>query len=130
MSARSHPAIILFAHGARDPEWAQPLAGIKGRIERTLPDVPVALAYLELMSPTLDQAVEALVADGADSIDVVPVFMARAGHVKRDLPLLIDALKSAHPSVAIHLAPAVGEADAVMDAIAHWVVSLAQRPSA
>jgi sirohydrochlorin cobaltochelatase len=130
MSPRPHSAIVLFAHGARDPEWARPFEGIKTRIERERPGLPVALAFLEFMSPTLDQAVEALVADGATLIDVVPVFMARAGHVKRDLPLLVDALRGAHPQVSIRLAPAVGEAEPVMDAIAGWVISLANRPSA
>lgn len=130
MSPRSHSAIVLFAHGARDPEWAQPFAGIRARVERALPGVPVALAFLEFMPPTLDEAVEALIAEGARSIDVVPVFMARAGHVKRDLPLLVDALCRAHAGVAIRLAQAAGEAEPVMDAIASWIVSLAQRPSA
>ena len=130
MSPPLHSAIVLFAHGARDPEWAKPFEGIKARIERELPGVPVALAFLEFMSPTLDQAVDALVADGAKVIDVVPVFMARAGHVKRDLPLLVDALHGTHPRVSIRLAPAVGEAEPVMDAIAGWVVALANRPPA
>lgn len=130
MSRRSHSAIVLFAHGARDPEWAKPFEGIKARIERRVTGVPVALAFLEFMSPTLDQAVDALVADGANVIDVVPVFMARAGHVQRDLPLLVNALGSAHPGVSIRLAPAVGEAEPVMDAIADWVIALAQRPIA
>lgn len=130
MSPHSHPAIVLFAHGARDPEWATPFAGIKARVERELPGVPVVLSFLELMPPTLDEAIAGLVRNGADSIDVVPVFMARAGHVKRDLPLLVDALRRAYPGVAIRLAQTAGEADPVMDAIARWVVSLAQQPGA
>jgi sirohydrochlorin cobaltochelatase len=130
MNPRPHSAIVLFAHGARDPEWAKPFAAVKTRIERELPGVPVALAFLEFMSPTLDQAVDVLVAGGADMIDVVPVFMARAGHVKRDLPLLVEALRGAHPRVSIRLAPAVGEVGPVIDAIAGWVVALARRPSA
>ncbi len=130
MNPASRSAVVLLAHGARDPDWAQPLAGIKTRVERTLPGVTVVLAFLEFISPTLDQAVDALIADGVGVIDIVPVFIARAGHVKRDVPLLVAALERAHPGVAIRLAEAVGEAEPVMDAIAHWVVSLAQRPGA
>lgn len=129
MRPPSHPAVVLFSHGARDPEWAQPFAGIRARVESTLPGVPVALAFLEFMAPTLDEAVDTLVADGADSIDIVPVFMARAGHVKRDLPLLVDALRRTHPGVAIRLAPAAGEAEPVMTAIAGWVASLVRGSS-
>jgi len=117
-------AVVLLAHGARDPEWAQPLSGIKLRVERALPGTQVVLAYLEFIPPTLDQAVDAVISDGASVIDVVPVFIARAGHVKRDVPLLVADLARAHPAVTIRLAEAVGEAEPVMDAIAHWVVSI------
>jgi sirohydrochlorin cobaltochelatase len=123
-------AIVLFAHGARDADWARPLEGIKTRVERQLPGVPVSLAFLEFMSPSLDAAVSALVAQGSRAIDIVPVFMARAGHVKRDLPLLVDALRSEHPQVSIRLSPAVGEADPVMEAIARWIVTNAQQHGA
>lgn len=127
MNPASRSAVVLLAHGARDPEWAQPLAGIKARVEHALPDVTVVLAFLEFLSPSLDQAVDALVADGAGVIDIVPVFIARAGHVKRDVPILVAQLQRAHPAVAIRLAEAVGEAHPVMDAIARWVVALTQR---
>jgi hypothetical protein len=36
----------------------------------------VRLAYLELMAPTLDEAIDALAAQGATAIRVVPVFLA------------------------------------------------------
>lgn len=122
-------AIVLFAHGARDPEWAQPFEAIRSRVERELPGIPVSVAFLELMSPNLEDAVEALIANGAQQIHVVPVFMARGGHVKHDVPLLLDAVRARHPNVTIALAPAVGEAPAVIDAIAGWVSGLARSAS-
>jgi sirohydrochlorin cobaltochelatase len=124
MSPSPERGVVLFAHGARDPEWARPFEGIKARIQERLPGLPVVLAYLEFMSPPLEDAIDALAAQGVRVIDVVPVFMARAGHVKRDLPLILDALRRKHPHVTIRLAPAVGEAGPVMDAIADWVVTL------
>ena len=130
MSLSSDIGIVLFAHGARDPEWARPFEGIKAGIEKRVPGVRVVLAFLEFMSPPLESAVAGLVAEGARMIDVVPVFMARAGHVKRDLPLIVHALRNAYPQVSIRLAPAVGEAEPVMNAIAEWVVALANdRPT-
>ncbi len=44
-------AIVLFAHGARDPEWAQPFEKMRARIQERLPGTPVVLAFLELMQP-------------------------------------------------------------------------------
>ena len=57
MSAR---AIILFAHGARDPEWAQPFKRIKQLLEARQPGVTVTLAFLEIMQPSLADAVAQL----------------------------------------------------------------------
>jgi len=128
MSRGPQAAVVLLGHGARDPDWARPLDGIKARVERALPGTAIRLAFLEFMSPTLDETVGALVADGTRVVDVVPVFIARAGHVKRDLPLLAADLERAYPGVTIRIAEAVGEAEPVMEAIARWIVSLAARP--
>ena len=127
MSTTASSAIVLIAHGARDPDWRQPFEAIKARIEQRLPGARVALAFLEFMAPPLDAAVDALVDEGAQRIVVIPVFMAQGGHVKRDVPLILDALRARHPGVTILLAPAVGEADAVLDAIASWAIGLAQQ---
>ena len=53
----SSQAIILFAHGARDPEWAAPFQHIKRQLQAARPDAQVELAFQEFMTPTLEQAV-------------------------------------------------------------------------
>lgn len=111
-------AIILFAHGARDPEWARPFERLRDSLAARQPDVPVVLAFLELMTPRLAEAVNTQVAAGATQLDIVPVFMAQGSHLKRDLPLLVKDLEAAHPGVTFRLQPPVGEAQAVLDAIA------------
>ena len=53
-------------------------------------DAPkVELAFLEFMSPTLPEAIAALVQGGVCKVAVVPVFLAQGGHLKRDLPATI-----------------------------------------
>ena len=42
--------IILFAHGARDPEWARPFARVRALLERRAPTTPIELAFLEAWS--------------------------------------------------------------------------------
>jgi sirohydrochlorin cobaltochelatase len=115
--------IVLFAHGSRDPDWAAPFERLAARVRGERPDARVALAYLELMPPTLDAAVAALVADGASEIAVVPVFLAPGGHVRRDLPRAIEALRASHPAARFRVLPTIGEADAVTGAIAAWIAA-------
>ncbi len=110
---RSKSGIILFAHGSRDREWARPFQQL-AEILRTKVDGPVAIAYLEFMSPTLDEAIASL---DADDIRVVPVFLGQGGHVKDDLPRLIAAAQKKH-RVAVRLDPPIGEQTIVIEAIA------------
>lgn len=117
-------ALILFAHGARDPEWAGPLRRVRQAILSRDPDAIVELAFLEFMSPNLDDCVTSLVARGVQRVRVLPMFIAQGGHLKRDVPLLIDGLRTRFPAVAIELAPAVGETESIIQAMAEAALAL------
>jgi sirohydrochlorin cobaltochelatase len=110
--------LILFAHGARDPRWAKPFEAVADRVRAQQPTVAVRLAYLELMTPDLPTAAADLVATGCDSVTVLPLFLGAGGHVRRDLPAIIDGLRASYPQVRWHQPPPVGELPAVIDAIA------------
>jgi len=107
--------IVLFAHGSRDPEWARPFESIASLLAK---DFLVRVAYLELMRPTLDEAVAALAAAGAESIRVVPLFLGQGGHVKEDLPRLVANAAAARPAVRLVLEEPIGEQPQVIEAIA------------
>ena len=110
--------LILFAHGARDPRWAAPFEAVAAQVRTQRPDVPVRLAYLEFMTPTLPDAGAELAALGCAGLQVLPLFLGAGGHVRKDLPLLIDALRLAHPSFSVTLWPAVGELPLITAAMA------------
>ncbi len=114
--------IVLFAHGARDPRWARPFEEIRERVRASRPEYPIELAFLELMAPTLGEAVESLVSRGALAITVFPLFLGQGGHVERDLPGLLEAARAAHPHTPIALESSIGEAPEILDAIAAWVL--------
>ena len=114
-------AIVLFAHGAKDPEWARPMQRIQAAVRQLLPGTPVALAFLERMEPTLGEAVSEAVGSGAKRITVVPLFLAAGGHIKEDLPALISQLRERHPAVAFSATAPIGEDDELLQAIAEWV---------
>ena len=76
------------------------------------------LAYLELMRPTLPEALDALAQEGATAIRVVPVFLGAGGHVKEDLPRLVQNTLARHPGLTVRIDTPIGEQDAVLQAIA------------
>jgi sirohydrochlorin cobaltochelatase len=115
-------ALVLFAHGARDPRWAQPFQRLQEITQKQLPDDLVALAFLELMAPGLPELVPQLIQSGCEEVTVVPVFFGQAGHVLRDLPLIVEKLQREYPSVSLKVAAAVGEDTNVLNAIAQYCV--------
>ena len=122
--------ILLFAHGARDAAWARPFEAIAAHMRTQHTDGPVALAYLELMQPGLPEAVEALVRAGCQAITVVPMFLGAGGHVRRDLPALMERLRADHPGVQLRSTCAIGESDTVNRALASAALALATEPLA
>lgn len=123
----SRQALILFAHGARAASWAAPFERLRDLTQARLPDTRVALAFLELMTPRLPELVAELLAElpEGDVLDatVVPVFLGQGGHVLRDLPLLLDELRTAHPQLRLKVVPAVGESASVLAAMADYCVA-------
>ena len=119
----SKPAMILFAHGARSAGWAAPFERLRDITRARLPGVAVELAFLELMEPRLPALAAQLVGQGARRITIVPVFLGQGGHVLRDLPLLVDALRQEHPGVDIDVVEAAGENAAVLHALADYCVA-------
>ncbi|MGH8739476.1 MAG: sirohydrochlorin chelatase [Burkholderiales bacterium] len=107
--------LVLFAHGSRDPEWARPFERIAASLRDKLPAVSIGLAFLE-HGPSLEEVVAALVAKGAGSIRVVPVFLGHGGHVKEDLPKLVAG--AARSDVRLLLEKPIGEQPQVVEAIA------------
>jgi sirohydrochlorin cobaltochelatase len=110
--------IVLFAHGARDPLWADPMKRLAKAVAARDKAAAVVMAFLEHIDPPLEAAVADLLRKGVWDITVVPVFIAQGGHLKNDLPRIIDAIRAAHPKLVLRLAVPVGESDAVLAAMA------------
>lgn len=122
-------AIILFAHGARDPNWALPFKAVAHAVGLQQPSVDVRLAFLEFMTPDLPTAAAQAVANGARDIAVIPLFLGAGGHVRKDLPALMQAMRSAHPGTGFTLHPAIGEVPSVIDAMAQAAIAMSESTS-
>lgn len=120
-------AFVLIAHGAREAAWALPLRRVRDAVAARAPGLRVELAFMELMPPDLAECVEKLVGEGFVRILVVPLFIARGGHLIHDVPQQLDELHRQHPGVTFELAPPVGEAEAVVQAMAGHVLDMAGR---
>jgi sirohydrochlorin cobaltochelatase len=102
-------AIILFAHGSRDPLWRAPLEAVATAILAQQPQANVRCAYLELCEPDLPTVAAQMASAGAQRIRIVPMFLGMGKHAREDLPELVVALRAQHPSLAFDVTPAIGE---------------------
>lgn len=102
-------AVIVFAHGSRDPLWRAPIEAVASAIARRDPHTAVRCAYLELCEPSLPDAAADLVRHGATDVRVLPLFFGMGKHAREDLPLLMDELRQQHPQARFTRLPTAGE---------------------
>lgn len=116
-------AVVLFAHGSRDPLWSAPIEAVAQAIQHSRPDLVVSCAYLELTQPDLATVVSRLAAQGLQQLCIVPMFLGVGRHAREDLPQLLTVLSRQHPQLQLSLQPAVGENPRVVAALANAVVA-------
>jgi sirohydrochlorin cobaltochelatase len=116
-------AAILFGHGARDSRWREPFDQLIQLWRDQQPQTLVELAFLEVMQPSLEVAVESLVQKGAKDIVVIPVFFGQGGHLRNDFPVLLDLCRQRFPAIQLSATPAVGESPAVLQAIINFGIA-------
>ncbi|MFC9846490.1 sirohydrochlorin chelatase [Streptomyces sp. NPDC060223] len=80
------PALVLAAHGSRDPRALHTVRILIERVRELRPHLPVHLGHIELNEPLLPDTLAALHGDGTDEAVLVPLLLSRGYHVKRDIP--------------------------------------------
>ena len=121
----SQAALILFAHGSRDPKWAKPFKAIQHLIRAQVPDALVELAFLELMQPGIQECLSSLVNQGVKRVSVVPIFLAAGRHLREDLPALIAPIQQQFPDLVINVSAPIGEIPEFQAAIARLALAQA-----
>jgi len=114
--------VILFAHGSRDPLWRLPIDAVAERVRAQQPNLPVAVAFLELTAPDLPSTVEVLMKQGVNHVRIVPMFLGVGRHAREDLPDLVQGLTEAYPQMSFELLPAIGEHPAMTALMAEIAV--------
>lgn len=101
-------ALLLIAHGSREPEANADLAHVADTMRRRGHHSVVETAFLELAKPTIDQAADRCIRQGATRVLLVPYFLTAGVHVRRDLAESRRHLASRHPGIAFLLAEPLG----------------------
>lgn len=101
--------LVLMAHGSRDAAWRRSMEDLVAAVRAGSPQEEVRLAYMQFTGPTLSDLVEEATAEGHRSFRILPLFMASAGHVDKDIKPLMQELASRFPEAEMELLKPVGE---------------------
>jgi sirohydrochlorin ferrochelatase len=82
------PALLLVAHGTRDPAGAVTAEALACAVARRLPGVPVSLAFADVRGPSVTDVLAE--GNGTGPAVVVPAFLSAGYHVRVDLPGQIE----------------------------------------
>ncbi|AOR34498.1 sirohydrochlorin cobaltochelatase [Streptomyces fodineus] len=95
------PALVLVAHGSRDPRALETVRTVLERVRELRPGLPVHLGHIELNEPLLPDTLAAL---GDTPAVLVPLLLSRGYHIKQDIPGMA-ASAAARTGVAAPLGP-------------------------
>jgi len=100
-------AIILLAHGSRQPAAAAGLAETVRALAERL-NVPVRGAFLENGQPGLIEAASVLLDGGVSDLAVLPLLLYDGRHSLQDIPALLDELQHRYPAAQIRCGRPLG----------------------
>ena len=107
--------LMLIAHGSRRQSANDEIRRLGERVAG-LDDNDydgVVTAFLELAEPDIQQGIAKCVEQGAQSIVVIPYFLASGNHVIKDIPGEIACAMAARPSLDIEISPYLGSSDSM-----------------
>lgn len=94
------PALVAVSHGTRDPAGPEVIEYMLDDVRRRLPGVEVITAWVELVTPTVDEVMSQM----TRPVVVVPLLLSTGHHVMSDVPAAA-ALSGGPVHIAAPLGP-------------------------
>ncbi|MDA1040461.1 MAG: CbiX/SirB N-terminal domain-containing protein, partial [Planctomycetota bacterium] len=86
--------VLVVGHGTADAVGAEETRAVARQTAAALSTVPVELGFLEVIGPSIGDAMQVLAAQGCRRVVVAPLLLLTAGHARRDVPeAVVDAAK-------------------------------------
>jgi sirohydrochlorin ferrochelatase len=111
-------ALLVVAHGSRREDSNQEVRQLTAELAtRTHEYDDVRCAFLELAEPSIPEGIAQCIAQGAQEVVVLPYFLSAGRHVAKDIPDEVAKAQQAHPTAKLRIAPYLGMADSLKDAL-------------
>ncbi len=83
--------VVVVGHGTADPVGAEETRSVGRLVATLLPGVPVEVGFLEVIGPSIGDALAALAARGCTAALAAPLLLFTAGHARHDIPEALAA---------------------------------------
>jgi sirohydrochlorin cobaltochelatase len=100
--------VLLCGHGSRDAGASREFAEVARKLAERMPEYDVEHAFLEFATPVIRDGIEALRAKGNTHILAVPGMLFAAGHVKNDIPSVLNTYVAQHEGMRIEYGRELG----------------------
>jgi sirohydrochlorin cobaltochelatase len=88
--------VMVCGHGSRDVAAVEEFHGLVCKLAERLPDHPLESGFLEFARPIIREGLDRLRRRGVDHVLAVPGMLFAAGHVKNDVPSVLNAYAAEH----------------------------------
>lgn len=94
--------LLAIGHGSRNAQGRQTFLDFVATYQKLDPSRPVIPCFLELTEPTIQQGVEACVAQGYEQITALPILLFAARHNKFDVTNELDRSRLPYPQLSFN----------------------------
>ena len=123
------PALLLIAHGSRDPRHAATVRALAARVRGQRPGTRVEVSFLDFSSPSVPAALHRLSAEGVREVVALPLLLTRAFHAKADIPAVLREASALHPRLRITRADVLGPSPLLLSAVEGRLYEAGLRPT-
>ncbi|AWI31629.1 sirohydrochlorin chelatase [Streptomyces sp. ICN441] len=116
-SRLARPALLVVAHGSRDPRHAATVHALVRQVRSQQPEVRVSTAFLDFNAPTVPQVLERMANDGVGEVVALPLLLTRAFHAKSDIPSVLNEARARYPRLRITQSGVLGPSPLLLDAV-------------
>lgn len=100
--------VMICGHGSRHTDAVREFEELVRALSEQFPDLRVRHGFLEFAEPDIPMGLNELRTENIDTILAIPAMLFAAGHVKKDIPEILDAFIKDHHGVTIQLSRELG----------------------
>src|SRR3989338_8497187 len=101
-------AVVLVGHGSKLAGSNEAIECVVKALEKKEPSTFFLVAFLELQSPNIPEAIRQSIEHGAREVIVIPYFVQTGRHVVQDIPKIVLEAQTAYPGVKVRLGEYLG----------------------